>query len=439
MTNLKKKEKISIIIRTKNEERWIESCINSINQQKKVKFEIIIVDNFSTDKTVLRAKKFPVKIIKIKKYLPGKALNLGIKKATGSIIVCLSAHCIPCDDMWLYNLTREINKKNLAGIYGRQVPLPYSSDNDKRDLLNTFGLDKKIQKKDSFFHNACSAFKKSLWKKYKFDDNLTNIEDRVWAYNLIKKGYFIIYEPKSRVYHWHGIHQNLDSKRGSQVVKILESLGSEFNYENFKKSKDIKVNLIIPHRGKSKIYKDGSLLQNCIEHAKFNKLLTNIYVFADNKKVFKSIPKEKKVYPIFRSKKFSEDHIDLLTAAQNCLKMLEAKKIFSDYVIVTTEIFPKKELYFFDKLINFIHKKNLDIVFPIIKQKGFLWKKNIFTRKSKMLANGFEPTKLKNDEIILSRPGYGFIIRPELLRLGSISSDKIGFIKIANKNNFQEL
>ena len=56
-----------------------------------------------------------------------------------------------------------------------------------------------------------------------------------------------------------------------------------------------------------------------------------------------------------------------------------------------------------------------------------------------MLVNGFEPTKIKNDEIILSRPGYGFIIRPELLRMGSISSDKIGFIKIANKNNFQEL
>ena len=128
-----------------------------------------------------------------------------------------------------------------------------------------------------------------------------------------------------------------------------------------------------------------------------------------------------------------------MTAAQNCLKLLELKKIFSDYVIVTTEIFPEKELYFFDKLINFIHKKNFDIVFPIIKQKGFLWKKNIFTRKSKMLVNGFEPTKIKNDEIILSRPGYGFIIRPELLRMGSISSDKIGFIKIANKNNFQEL
>ena len=74
-------------------------------------------------------------------------------------------------------------------------------------------------------------------------------------------------------------------------------------------------------------------------------------------------------------------------------------------------------------------------MFPIIKQKGF--GKKYFTRKSKMLVNGFEPTKIKNDEIILSRPGYGFIIRPELLRMGSISSDKIGFIKIAIKIIFK--
>ena len=38
-------------------------------------------------------------------------------------------------------------KKYVSG-YGRQVPLPYSSDFDKRDLLNTFGLDKRIQVKD---------------------------------------------------------------------------------------------------------------------------------------------------------------------------------------------------------------------------------------------------------------------------------------------------
>ena len=43
-------------------------------------------------------------LIKIKNFLPGKAINFGIKKSKGSIIVCLSAHCIPVDDYWLTKL-----------------------------------------------------------------------------------------------------------------------------------------------------------------------------------------------------------------------------------------------------------------------------------------------------------------------------------------------
>ena len=48
---------------------------------------------------------------------------------------------------------------------GRKIIRKKYSNLDKRDLLNTFGLDKKIQKKDSFFHNANSAFLKSFWLK----------------------------------------------------------------------------------------------------------------------------------------------------------------------------------------------------------------------------------------------------------------------------------
>ena len=70
-----KKPTVSIIIRTKNEERWITSCLQSIFKQSFKNFEIIIVDNQSNDKTLEKAKKFKIsKILHIKDYLPGKAL-----------------------------------------------------------------------------------------------------------------------------------------------------------------------------------------------------------------------------------------------------------------------------------------------------------------------------------------------------------------------------
>lgn len=78
---------ISIIVRTKNEDHWIGKCLNEIFNQKYKNFEVILVDNNSTDKTLNIVKKnFPkVKIIKYKSktFFPGKALNLGIKKSKG--------------------------------------------------------------------------------------------------------------------------------------------------------------------------------------------------------------------------------------------------------------------------------------------------------------------------------------------------------------------
>ena len=59
---IKKKPKISIIIRTKNEERWIEICLQKIYEQKEKNFEVIIVDNNSKDKTVIKAKNFLLKL-----------------------------------------------------------------------------------------------------------------------------------------------------------------------------------------------------------------------------------------------------------------------------------------------------------------------------------------------------------------------------------------
>ena len=35
--------------------------------------------------------------------------------------------------------------KTYAGVYGRQEPMSFSTDSDKRDLMLVFGLDRKIQ------------------------------------------------------------------------------------------------------------------------------------------------------------------------------------------------------------------------------------------------------------------------------------------------------
>jgi len=299
-----KEKKISIIIRTRNEERWIEPCLKKIFEQNYKNFEVILVDNNSKDKTIQKAKLFPIKIVKIKNFLPGKAINLGIKNASGKIIVCLSAHCIPIENNWLNKLASNLKDKKIAGVYGRQKPLSYSSDFDKRDLLNLFGPEKKIQRKDTFFHNANSAFRIDVWKKFPFDEKTKHIEDRIWGSEVIKKGYKIIYEPEASVYHWHGINQDMEPERCRKIVNILENLDKDFKSETFESEKNLNCVAIIPLRGKTtRIDNTLSLLDVTIAQLKKSSLIKDIFLATDSLETKKLGLANKIKVPFLRPKK----------------------------------------------------------------------------------------------------------------------------------------
>ena len=80
------KDLVSIVIRAKNESKWIKHTIDAIKNQTYKNYEIILIDNFSSDQTVNIAKNLGVKkIFKIRNYKPGKALNLGFEKSKAQI------------------------------------------------------------------------------------------------------------------------------------------------------------------------------------------------------------------------------------------------------------------------------------------------------------------------------------------------------------------
>ena len=104
---VKKLSNFTVVIRVKNEERWIGYAIQSVLDYL-IKPEIVIVNNNSNDKTIDIVKFFAenpnlnneannyskIKIINIANYSPGRALNLGVKNASKKYIMILSAHCI---------------------------------------------------------------------------------------------------------------------------------------------------------------------------------------------------------------------------------------------------------------------------------------------------------------------------------------------------------
>ena len=217
--------KVSVIIRTKNEDEWIGRVLTAVTHQDYLDKELIVVDTGSTDNTLAEIEKFDVRLIHYEgDYFPGKALNLGTQNATGEYIAYLSAHCIPVNDKWIERLLVNFHDESVAGVYGRQEPLPDSTDVDKRDLWTVFGKERKVQAEDFFFHNANSMVRRAVWENYHFSEDLPSLEDQEWARKIISIGQTIVYEPNASVHHYHGIHQNLDPKRANRVVEVIELL-----------------------------------------------------------------------------------------------------------------------------------------------------------------------------------------------------------------------
>ena len=107
---------ITVIIPVKNAESQIEKCLSAVVNQSILPKEIILVDGYSTDKTVDIAKKYSVKIIYEDFGTVGGAREIGVENASNAYIAFTDADCIPDVD-WLKNLLEEFGD-NVIGVGG---------------------------------------------------------------------------------------------------------------------------------------------------------------------------------------------------------------------------------------------------------------------------------------------------------------------------------
>lgn len=116
--------KASIIIPVFNEQNVVEDCINSLSKQHFQNFEIIIIDDGSTDKTLEVLSEFKIKnskckILKQNHSGPGKARNLGASIADGEILVFVDAD-MEFDRDFLKRLVEPIVKKEVIGTFSKE-------------------------------------------------------------------------------------------------------------------------------------------------------------------------------------------------------------------------------------------------------------------------------------------------------------------------------
>ena len=198
-------EKYSIVLRVRNEERWVGYALQSIVDHIGESCEIIIVNNGTTDDSIRIVNLFEyLNVIKVdipsSDYTPGKALNLGVKQASRERTLIMSAHCqITSFDKKLVD--SKFEDISIACIFGKQTPYYLGKEITPRYMWSHFDDTPRENYYSEmegryFLHNAISLFKKQTLIDHPFDENLTTKEDRYWANEKIS--FFCIYSRLDR-------------------------------------------------------------------------------------------------------------------------------------------------------------------------------------------------------------------------------------------------
>lgn len=230
---------ISIIITTYNRVDKLDKCLKAYNKQTlpNNKYELIVVDDGSKDKTKGVVKKYKnVRYIYQKNSGQGIARNNGISKAKSEVLLLGQDDIIPAKDFVEQHLKCHLRhpEKNIA-VLGFTTWHPALQVNqymkwmtNGSSILGMFGghqfayekLKNKSEADYNFFYTSNISLKRELLEKYPFDPSFSGYgwEDIELGYRLYKKvGLKIKYNPNAVAYHDHAMDENDLQKRMKSI------------------------------------------------------------------------------------------------------------------------------------------------------------------------------------------------------------------------------
>lgn len=205
--------RISVIIPTRNTADKIERCLEAVFSQLLKPYEVIVVDGRSTDETIKKTRKFPVKVFFQDYGACGAARQIGLENARGKYVAFTDADCIPSRN-WLRDLVHGF-KRGILGVGGGIKNVGELFWVKSINLAqNTFigggsSIQTRLFKKERFVKSisACNMMyrKKDLLEVGGFNIHLSGADEAELNKRLtkLKKGR-LLYVPNALILHDHG-------------------------------------------------------------------------------------------------------------------------------------------------------------------------------------------------------------------------------------------
>lgn len=163
-----KKPLISVVVPAFNEENYLPACLAAIRKQTFKDFELIVIDNNSTDKTAEIAQKYGACVVRETDQGMIPAREKGFRQAKADIIARTDADTVVPSD-WLELIYRAFeNNPDVTGVTGR-----YLTDSTVFRLWNTVLINilSNLVMGHVLLVGSCMALRKSAWEKINVHKN----------------------------------------------------------------------------------------------------------------------------------------------------------------------------------------------------------------------------------------------------------------------------
>jgi len=200
--------RFSLIVPAYNSGHTLASCLEALTNQSvpEEEYEVIVIDDGSTDNTSNIAKAFRVKYLHQTNRGPASARNRGSRSATGDIILFTDSDCVPDHD-WIRAMVNPFQDPDVVGVKGayktsqKQLAARFAQAEfeDRYDFLQK---EPSIDMVDTY----SAAFRKDVFLEMNgFDESfpVANNEDTELSYRLASQGYKLVFNRRAFVYHTH--------------------------------------------------------------------------------------------------------------------------------------------------------------------------------------------------------------------------------------------
>jgi len=223
------KDLISIIVPVYNNEKFLTRCINSILIQTYKKFELLIIDDGSTDKSGEMCDKYAlidkrIRVYHIKKSGVSSARNYGLDKIKGKYVCFIDSDDYVDKDYLKILYTNIIKSNSDISICGHNIvskkikkfypkKIEFISENNCLDIL--------VKHKYFKGHIWDKMYKYELIKNIKFP-NINYYEDLEFNFNVFKKTKKIIYDSVPLYNYYKNENSLLNSKFNFKKLVFID-------------------------------------------------------------------------------------------------------------------------------------------------------------------------------------------------------------------------